>query len=148
MTTSEELLMKLIKGETTTLKEISFTERTIAISQYCRYLRAMGYDPNEIAPVVDKILKEQEVYAASPLFYKVYFKQQYTAISEIELQEVFEEDLTKVWLPTKISLGCSYLNVMIDLNRPEFKNRISDLVKRLDGWIEERDTNPAYIEFR
>lgn len=149
MITSEELLMKLIKGEKGISEELSFTERTTAISQYCRYLRAMDYDPNEIESLLDNLLKEQgDLYVASPLFYKVYFKQQYSTVSETELREVFDTDLTAVWLPNKISLGYSYLNMMIDLNRPEFKSKISDLVTVLDGWIEERGTNPKYKEFR
>ncbi len=149
MITSEELLMKLIKGEKSSSEEITFTERTSAIAQYCRYLKLMGNDAGEIETAIDLLLTEQGGQLSENIaFYKVFFKVNYTKISDLELKEILNEDLTGVWLPHKIQLGYFYLNRILDSNKDTPKAELSRLVDLLTNWVEERETNPEYAEFR
>ncbi len=149
MITSEELLVKFIKGEKNVSEEITFGERISAITQYCRYLKLMGNDPAEIEATIDSLLTEQGALLGTNLsFYRVFFKMHYTKLSDSELKEAFYEDMTEVWLPHKINLGYFYLNSILNSNKDIPKAEVSHIVDLLVGWIEERETDPEYEEFR
>lgn len=149
MITSEELLMKFIKGEKSAPEDVSFAEQTSAITQYCRYLKLMGREAGEIETAIDLLLTEQGGQLSENIaFYKVFFKMQYAKASALELKEIFHGDLAGVWLPHKIQLGYLYLNRILDSNKDTPKDELSHLVDSLTNWVEEREANPEYEEFR